>query len=243
MTSPSHVPKVIEVGGKRRVVYVRSQETEIAMERIRLGPLADLAPLVIPGIEKITLRDQLVIQAPYLMARRLIRTRIGQDRQLYRILSGTTLLGDYFHSNESCRSGFPAVKQLFITFGYIEATNRLLHQVLCETVFTRYESGRHFWLIIPQTIEEMANQWGDGFLNFKMFSFFKLDAPSDNLTPISPAQSLSANTSTYTKKTDSWVRDPSYPDHEDEIGPRNAVRGDEKFAPLPRKNNRKQGHF
>ena len=180
MSKLTHLPKTI-VGpdGKSRVVYARTPETDQEMEKFRMGSLSEIKPLVrsqAPELVKNIQASALVVQAPYLMARQAVRTRLEIDRSPHRILNGMTLFQSHWNSSESCREGFPQFKQLFLIFGYIELTNKIQHQVICETLFTRYELGLHFWLVVPKSIEEMAAQWGDAFLNFRMFPSIRVDS-------------------------------------------------------------------
>lgn len=223
----THIPKTIEVNGKKKTVFVRSKETQEEMEKFRLGPFVETPPLHLVDLNKVLDTKALIIQAPYHTARRAIRTRLDKDKTSHRVMSGSTILRDYFFYSESLRSGLPQFKQLFVLFGYIEMTNRSLNQILCESLYTRSECGLHFWLLIPKTLEEMAVQWGEAFLNFRNFPFLYINNPEDNLGPVSTASIATPKPS---GKSNQLVKDPSYPEKEDELGPQAILNADPKFT-------------
>jgi hypothetical protein len=211
--SITHIAKrVMTPNGSYKTVYVRTPETDQAMEQFRMGALSDVEPLDYPEFNKKLDEKFLVIEAPYLMARRAARTRLGKDRSHHRVLNGMLLFRHHFESSASCREGFPQFNQLFLFFGYIEVTNRLQHQVVCETLFTRYELGLHFWLLVPRSLGEMAAQWGDSFLNFGMFPSIRIEAPpSEVKSPVSVARPTApSKIVVVSSSTEEVVVDPSY---------------------------------
>jgi hypothetical protein len=161
------------------------------MEKFRLGSLAELQPFsttALPDLTKSLSKSSLIIEAPYLMARRAVRTRLEKDRSAHRIMNGMVLWQHHYFASDSCREGFPQFRQYFLFFGYYELENRLMNQVISQTVFTRYELELHFWLMIPKSLGEMAAQWGDGFMNLQMFPYIKLDSTeSGGFNPMSTA--------------------------------------------------------
>jgi hypothetical protein len=212
---PTHIPKEIEINGKKKVVYVRTSETEEEMDRIRMGPFSRLDPLNIPELtERLPVRN-LIIQAPYITAKRVIRTRLGVDKRTHRVLTGTNLLQSYF-ANEGYKDGFPVYKQFYLLFGYSESTNRRLHEIIVETLFTRYHNDDHFWVLIPKSLEEMIVQWGEALTNLRIFPYIRCVPSQEEKGPVSaanPTVSPAVGNPAPLRR----VVDPSYPEEPDEF--------------------------
>lgn len=189
MLSLTHIPKTItDSNGVTRTVYVRTAETQAVVERQRLGLLWERPAWVGGGYEGQQAATHLVVQARQEVAERVMRARLDYDQRPHRILSGVELLGAYFHENEGFRGAFPKIVQLFLYFGYLESTNKLLHQLVYELMALRRLQNAHCWLLIPKSLKEMAIQWGDAFLNLEGFPYLSLvDGHDDGMGPVSVA--------------------------------------------------------
>jgi hypothetical protein len=223
MDEITHVPKKILVNGKEKVVYVRTEKTERELDHYRMGFFAGVNPLPLNLFGDKLKEKHLVVTAHYETAKKVIRTRLGLDRRPHKVLTGTTLLQQYFFDNKECRGGFPVFKQLYLLFGYSEVTNRRLHEIVAETLFTRHHAEDHFWFVIPKTLEVMAAQWGESLLNLKEFPqliFDGTELDSSSSVEANPVSTANPTTTTAVGKPVSspMYRDSSYPEAADEFG-------------------------
>ena len=216
MDEPTHIPKKILVNGKEKVVYVRTEETEKGIDDYRMGPFAKIKPLPLRLFGENLKSNNLIISTTYLTAHRAIRTRLELDRRYHKVLTGATLIQKYFFDNEECRGGFPSTKQLYLLFGYSEVTNRRLHEIITETLFTRYQADGHFWMLVPKNLEAMALQWGESLLNLKMFPQLMIEPQEVQQGPVSVANPTTT-TAVKEQTMGEVYRDPSYPEEPDEF--------------------------
>jgi hypothetical protein len=216
MEKETHVPKRVIVNGKEKTVYARTDQTERELDHYRMGFFAgvDSLPLVCFG-DKLK-EKQLIILAPYDTAKRVIRSRLELDRRPHKVFTGTTLL-QYYFANDNYRDGFPIFKQFYLMFGYSESTNRKTHELIFETLFTRYHAENHFWMIIPRALEAMAAQWGGSLMNLKMFPTLDLLENQEITSPVSVANPTTSD-AVGEPVIGRVLRDPSYPEEPDEFG-------------------------
>jgi hypothetical protein len=173
MDEITHIPKKIVVNGKEKIVYARTPETEQELDHYRMEFFASVVSLPLTSFGDKLKEKQLIILAHYNTANRVVRSRLELDKRPHKVFSGTTLI-QYYFDNDNYRDGFPVFKQFYLQFGYTDSHNKKLHELIVETLFTRYRAENHFWLIIPKTLEAMAAQWGDALMNLQMFPILDL---------------------------------------------------------------------
>jgi hypothetical protein len=221
MDKETHIPKKILVNGKEKTVYARTDQTERELDHYRMGFFAGVSSLPLNLFGDKLKEKQLIITAPYETAKRVIRSRMELDRRPHKVFTGTTLLQYYFINNDDTyRSGFPVFKQFYLLFGYSESTNRRMHELIVETLFTRHYAENHSWIIIPRTLEAMAAQWGDSLMNLKIFPTLVFDGEESepSLGPISMANPTT--TSAVGKPVmGQIIRDPSYKEDDEFAAP------------------------
>jgi hypothetical protein len=226
MDKITHIPKKIVVNGKEKTVYARTAQTEKELDRHRMGFFAGVDSLPLKSFGDKLKEKQLIILAPYQTAKSVIRTRMELDKRPHKVFTGTTLL-QYYFANDGYRDGFPVFKQFYLLFGFSESTNRRTHEIIVETLFTRYHAENHFWMIIPKNLEAMAAQWGSSLMNLQMFPVLDLrqSQEMEKQGPVSvanPTTSEAVGESVFSK----IFRDPSYPEEPDEFSAPSSIRDD-----------------
>jgi len=166
--------------GKKRIwdtpVYQRSDEHQEEMEKYRLGPFAGEDPTADTRILKVLRTNHQVFIAPYPVARTITATRLLRESKSHKLLTGSDLLADYLSddTSQSLHEGFPQFHQLFLFFGYTEAKNRRLPQIVVQLMGQRFHKGMHSWLFFPDSLARMEEKWGD----FKALSYInQLEIP------------------------------------------------------------------
>jgi hypothetical protein len=210
----THIPKKIIVNGKEKTVYARTEQTESDLDHHRMGFFASVSPLPLKLFGDNLKQKQLIITAPYETAKKVIRSRLELDKRPHKVFTGTTLL-QYYFANENYKDGFPVFKQFYLMFGYSESTNRRMHEVIVETLFTRYYEENHFWIIIPKPLEAMAAQWGSSLMNLRMFPALCFEEQEET-GPISVANPT-ASEAIGESVVGRVFRDSSYPEEGDEF--------------------------
>ena len=219
MEKNTHVPKKVLINGKEKVVYARTEQTETELDHYRMGFFSGVNSLPLDLFGDKLKEKQLIITAPYETAKRVIRTRMELDRRPHKVFTGTTLI-QYYFANDNYRDGFPVFKQFYLMFGYSESTNRRMHEIIVETLFTRHYAENHFWMIMPRTLEAMAAQWGDSLMNLKIFPTLVFDGEESESSsgPISvanPTTTVAAGKPVMGQ----IFRDPSYKEDDEFAAP------------------------
>jgi hypothetical protein len=218
MDKETHIPRKVIVNGKEKTVYARTEQTERELDHYRMGFFAEVVPLPLASFGDKLKENNLIILAKYETAKRVIRTRLGLDRRAHKVFTGTTLL-QYYFANDNYRDGFPIFKQFYLLFGYLESTNRRLHEIIFETLMTRNQAEDHFWLIIPRNLETMAAQWGSSLMNLNTFPILDLlEMEEETAGPISTANPTTSD-AVGEPVTGRIVKDPSYPEESGEFAP------------------------
>lgn len=174
-----------------------------------------MAPLPLASFGDKLKEKQLIILAPYEIAKRVIRSRLELDKRPHKVFTGTTLL-QYYFANDNYRDGFPIFKQFYLFFGYSESTNRKTHEIINDTLYTRYHEENHFWMIIPKTLEAMAAQWGSQLTNLDIFPVLDLRGDQEITGPISVANPTTSD-AVGGPVMSRVFKDPSYPDAPDKF--------------------------
>ena len=228
MEKETHIPKKVMDNGKEKTVYARTNQTELELDHYRMGFFAGVASLPLASFGEKLKEKQLIILAPYDVAKSVIRTRLELDKRPHKVFTGTTLL-QYYFANDNYRDGFPVFKQFYLLFGYSESTNRKMHELIFETLFTRHHAENHFWLIIPRTLEAMAAQWGSSLMNLKMFPTLNLLENQEATGPISVANPTTSD-AVGEPVIGRVFRDPTYPEEPDEFAAPSSILDDPEEA-------------
>jgi hypothetical protein len=176
----THDVKVHQNGDRIKLVWSRTPEQKEEMEKLRLGPFAEMEPMTTSIFTAVLPKKNMVFISDYYTAQRAIGTRLRLDKRPHKILTGTQLVSSYLGKGEDGGSdeyfeGFPVFKQLYVLFGYMESKNRRLAELINELVSMRYHQKLHCWLFINCPLEILAPRWGEVLLNLKFLPSTKLD--------------------------------------------------------------------
>jgi len=217
MTNSTHkIKEVIKIEyvdrhGKKRIrydtIYERSEETAQEMENFRLGSLSTIPTTQDYRIQDLLNKNYNIFVCPHLDAKVICSTRLRQDKRAHKLMTGSQLLADYFDRDTEGASldllgGFPQFKQLFILFGYIEAPNRYIPNLLAQLVGQRFNNGDHVWVFLPKTLVEMSTRWNNSaFLDLNYMDVTQLELNDLTLDVINKGPEATTRASTIESKS------------------------------------------
>lgn len=189
------------------------------MEDLRLGSLATQATTQDPAVLALLSKGQLVFTTAYDRARTIAATRIRTDISPYKVLTGAEILGKFLSKErlgtDVLEEGYPDVKHLYLMFGYVEAPNRYLPNLIVQLMGQRFHQGLHCWLFFPHPTDVMINQWGDAFSQLNYLPHISINrltdleaAPTAGPIAPKPTPKPEARPGSYETRDDNAFREP-----------------------------------
>jgi hypothetical protein len=180
-----------------RSVMKRTDETQKAMENLRLGIYEKETPTTDPNVLKILNRKNYLFITSEKCSRRIIATFLREYKKgTYLHKTGPMIFNDSLDNDrsEDVLSAYENVDLFFLSFGlHAEASNRYTPQLVAQVAEQRRCFDKHCWVFLPALPSVMAKQWGEPIRALNSYNYIKLDKLSDSdegeehvYTPLNP---------------------------------------------------------
>lgn len=185
---------------------------EKALE-LHLGVLYSKPVTKDPAYKEVAKNKQMIVTCPYNIAETMIATNLRDTEAHYKWVDGATMLRTYLTRGDTnsidILDGFQTLPHLYIWFGYYEAKNQYIPQVVSQIMGARWKSSKHCWIFVPQDQVTMASRWGASFTELKYVPWFYIprfdDLEGDLNGPDSTEEKLRKQGSGF----GSWTEAPS----------------------------------
>lgn len=191
----SHRIKVVfdAQGGPPKNVFQRTPETEQAIRNHQLGEFWNTPPLYDRGFLEALPNHCGIFVGSYVVCRMALRTKLDKIIPArFRVLNGTQILGEYLRKEkQDFLEGFPEQPFVAIMYGFTEATNKRVPDLVRELVGNRYQKGKSTWVFFPQSLNLIAEQWGICLLDLNYLSTHTLPK-MDGIAPLESSSGVNA---------------------------------------------------
>jgi len=163
------IPHEMTVRGKKlkryHVEYERDAAQVESMRIHHMGAYAKYPRSKDPKAQELVRRRFLMARAPDIVASSLIAMRLQDDTRPYMVVGGADIMQHYLSRGEGdienrwVYSGYAHLPLLFIRWGYGEASNKYLPQLIQQIFCQRFQRDQQVWLFFPCAVAHMSQQW------------------------------------------------------------------------------------